>query len=185
MNFLVLDLETTGIDTRRDIPIQLAWNVYDKDFRLKAAGQSLVNSGVGVTPFIENLTGISTKDLLAKGLKPSEVAKNYTNLVWNYQPLMLIGYNLINFDLPILQNFLANHNPGKFKFPPVTLVCDVMFLGRDYFGMRKWLKLSVIAKKLGISFDSDALHNALADVELTWKVFEKLLQKGALTYDLV
>lgn len=55
---------------------------------------------------------------------------------------------------------------------------DVMVLASNKFAKERHkftdFKLSTVAQKLGIEFDETKLHDALYDIELTKKVYEKL-----------
>lgn len=179
MNFVTLDLETTGVNVQEDTPIQFAWTVHNDEFIRIDHEKFLVRGGKRVSDYIVKLTGITNEDIEQYGVSPSVAAASYNGLIWQRQPVALLGYNLINFDLPMLQNFLFRHVTGKFKFPPISVIYDVMFLCRDHFGGRKWPKLADSAKKLGIGFSESDLHDALADVKLTWEVFRRLVEKGA------
>ena len=104
-------------------------------------------------------------------------AKVWKNIVWRYQPARLLGYNLINFDLPILQRLLQQYGTGKFKHPPLEGVVDVMFLTQRFFQTRKWPKLSEAMNRLNISYKEEDLHDALTDVKMTWAVYEALIRR--------
>jgi len=180
MNYITLDLETTGVDVQRDKPIQFAWVVHNSYNVRQTATKFLVNNqDIKVDPFIENLTGITNEEIREKGISPATAVQRYNTAVWSFQPAILVGYNLINFDLPILQNFLCENVPGRFKFPPLAGIWDVMHLCSKFFKTKKWLKLAEAGKKLDILFDADRLHDALADVNLTWAIFQELKERKA------
>lgn len=180
MNYITIDLETTGVSTLTDVPIQIAWEVRNSAGAFKTAGSYLVNAGRPVTPFIQELTGITQSMIQAQGLSSSKAAQRYMDLVWNCHPACLVGYNIVNFDLPILQNFLATHIKGRFKFPPIHAVYDAMFLFQKYTKTKKWTKLAKAAEKLKIDFKEEDLHDAREDVRLTWLVFDFLRKEGVL-----
>lgn len=177
MNFITVDIETTGIDTLEDVPTQIAWQVNDKYDRQVEADQILVNNAREIPEFIQNLTGITQERVERDGVNPGRAAMIYNQTIWKYNPVVLLGYNLINFDLPILQNFLARNIAGKFKFPPVHEVHDVMFIYQRWARTRKWTKLADAARSLKIDFDAEKLHDAGADVHLTWLVYSRLREE--------
>lgn len=171
-NYIVLDLETTGLDVTTDLPIQLACKVIRGDKQV-ASHSFFINPEREISPEITKLTGI-TNEIVRTGYSLPLAAEKWNEIAWNNYPTWLVGYNLVNFDLPILQNFLARHNPNRFKHPPLLGVIDVMFLCCQHFKQKKWPKLIDSGRRLGIQFDPDALHDALADVELTWEVYKKI-----------
>jgi len=181
-NFLVMDLETTGIDVYRHVPIQLAMLIKN------SRGETLLEESIyiqireALPQKIVEITGITSKTLVNYGKSPSAVAKYYADTVWKYRPLYLLGYNIVNFDYPMWQKFLFVHTLGRFKFPPVLGLIDVMLLVGHHFGTKKWLKLADAANKLKLPFNPNELHNALADIRLTWRVFDELRARGDLKW---
>ena len=179
MNYLTVDIETTGLNLISDLPIQFAylgakkapsgtWTTESDAFYIKSLRP--------IPEAASRVNRITDETLLRSGIPLGRAAEDYNKLVWSYQPVTLIGYNIINFDLPIIQNWLFDWNPKRFKHPPVEVVIDVMHLAGRHFKTKKWLKLSLAAQKLGIEFDEESLHDALVDVKLTWEVF-KLLKR--------
>ena len=177
MNYITIDIETTGLDITRDSPIQIAWEVRNEDYKLLEANSIYVKTSKELDVKIVTITGITDKILQAQGIPPQAVGNIYHSLLWSYFPVVLIGYNILNFDFPMLQNWLMRVIPGKFKHPPVMGVQDVMFTCCDYFKQKKWPKLVDAGQRLKIDFNPEDLHDAGADVNLTWKIFEKLYPK--------
>lgn len=179
MRVIVFDLETTGIDTLQDEPVQLAAEVYEvSDLRYRQVGglALLIRPVVPIHPKAAEVHGLTMEILAEKGgLPPTEAAKRWHSLVWEHYPASLAGYNIINFDFPILAKFLANYTPGKFKFPPVVDLTDVMFLYCRHQKQRKWPRLEAAAKTLGVPLPKLSLHDARADVTLTWRVLARLM----------
>lgn len=178
---ITFDIETTGLDLLKDIPIQVGAVVHQvgrKTGDRETALAEVLWHTVAPHPLpaiITKITGLTNKILQEKGYTPSLSAKKWHELVWKYQPAILIGYNLINFDFPMLSNFLSTYTPGRFKHPPVFQILDVMHMASVYFHTRKWIKLSECAKRLGIPFDKELLHTALEDAILTQKCYVKML----------
>lgn len=178
MNYLTLDLETTGANVREDEPVQAAWTIHDKFFKKVFTYNAKIASLAPIHPGAERIHGISDQDRKKNGLSPAAFCKNYNNTVWSHQPVCLLGYNLINFDLPMLMNFLHKYGSGSFRFPPVNAIEDVMFSAKEYFKSRKWPRLIATGNLLGIPFNASELHDAMADVELTWKIWRRLCELG-------
>ena len=59
-----LDLETTGLDEKKDRIIEIALILYDADTRKEVgAFETLVNPGFPIPSIITDLTGITTADV--------------------------------------------------------------------------------------------------------------------------
>jgi len=173
MNFIVLDIETTGLDITRDNPIQIAWEVYNEKYKRLEQSSIYIKTNY-LHPKITEITKITIELLREKGITPQAAANVYHSLLWKYYPAVLVGYNIVNFDFPMIQNWLVRNIPGRFKHPPSLGIQDVMFMCCVTFNTRKWIKLVDAGKRFKIKFNSRALHNAGVDVNLTWKIFEKL-----------
>lgn len=180
MFYLAMDLETTGVNPAKDEPVQIAGVVKSDNGRTMTTLNELIITKVPISEGAMAVHKITQEKILAEGLEPWAVCKKYQDLVWEYQPITIIGYNLINFDLPMWQLFMLNHNRNRFKLPPVHTIIDVMHCCSVFFKTTKWLKLSVAAEKLGIEFNALGLHDALVDVELTWSIYEVLKQRSML-----
>jgi len=172
---IYFDIETTGLDTIKDQPIQVAYIIEGP----KEGGELLGNcfyirSPKPLDSKITQLTGISQEYLDAVGMFAEAAAEAWHRVIWSHQPCLLIGYNCINFDLPMLQNFLSTYKQGRFKHPPLVGVIDVMHLLNVRFNTSKWLKLGEATRLLGISFDKENLHDAMEDVRLTRLVYKKI-----------
>lgn len=173
MNYVVLDVETTGLDITKDSPIQIAWEIHNEQYKLLEQ-KSIYIKTYGLNPKITEIIGITPEILLEKGISPRDAANVYHSLLWRYYPVVLIGYNVVNFDFPLIQNWLVRQIPGRFKHPPSLGLQDVMFMCCVAFKDKKWPKLAAAGKRLKIKFNPEALHDARADVKLTWEIFKKL-----------
>jgi len=63
-NYIVLDIETTGLDTTKDVPIQLAYESYSLDvptqvFFLNKKGAFYIKPRARLSPEIIKITGIT------------------------------------------------------------------------------------------------------------------------------
>jgi DNA polymerase III alpha subunit (gram-positive type) len=176
---MICDIETTGLDKFKDQPIQIAYLVTTEQDRRKVQEQGcfFVVPDKRITQFITRKTGITNEMVRTRGYANHVATGLWHKLVWKYQPCRLVGHNFINFDLHMILNWLERFHPNKFKHPPLTEVVDTMFLAQKRLKTRKWPKLSKTAIFLKIPFVESELHNAVADVELTWKVYREL-KKG-------
>ena len=177
MNYAVLDLETTGLSPIHDEPVQISFIIVNSEGKQVEAHNYYVATKVLIHAKAFAVHRITAEVLKEFGVLPSVAASIYHKAIWRHQPCTLLGYNLINFDLPMLMNFLKRYMPGPFPFPPITQIKDVMFLFRDYKRTTKWTKLADAAKEFNISFEKSDLHSAMEDVRLTWEIYKQLEER--------
>lgn len=175
LNYVVFDLETTGLDITEDEPIQLYFGAFgDKGFRgelfLHSYGLRRISSGA------EAVHGISWEILHEIGEPAHQVVIEITSFLWKYQPLALVGWNALNFDFPMLQNWLSRHGIGRFRHVPCVKVIDTMHLFGAYFHERKWTQLQLAARRLGLVVP-EKLHDARADGRLLWEIWKELRKR--------
>lgn len=175
---IVLDFETTGVNPLKDLPVQAACAVYDSNGKELEYWAPLIYPKIPIDPGAEKVHGISEEILKVKGISLAGFSENWHQLIWKYRSVNILGYNIINFDYIILQRVLGENKEGKFKYPPVEKIVDVMFLAQRFFKMRGWPRLQEAVNRLGIPHDPDAFHDALYDVRSTWKVYHKLIRGG-------
>lgn len=173
LNYVVVDVETTGLNHLYDKIIQLAHATYDHTGALVDSGAFFLK-GSQITSKTTELTGITQDELDRFGVTDPQGTKEWHRVIWNAKPCAVLGYNIINFDWPFIQTWLQKHHPGKFKHPPVNRLIDVMHEVGNYFGTRKWIKQAEAATKLKILFKEEELHNAIADIKLCWKIYEAM-----------
>ena len=169
--YVVIDTETTGLDLINDVPIQLAYQVRLFNGNVTSKGVWYHKIDKPLPKIITEITGITDETLKMYGISLGSGAERYHNLIWDNKPVTLLGYNILNFDFPLIQNWLIHYKKGKFKHPPLLKIIDVMQLASEYFKTRKWLKQSVAAERLKLDFDPSKLHDAEYDIDLCWRIF--------------
>ena len=176
IKYITIDVETTGLSLITDVPIQVAFQARSAKGDLRSEGMWYHKIDKPLPKIITEITAITDKTLNEEGVSLLEGTKKYNQLIWGNQPAVLLGYNIINFDQPIIQNWLYNYRQvgNKFPFPPVMQIIDVMQLCSIYFKTKKWLKQSEAARRLGLDFDPKKLHDASYDIDLCWRIFWKL-----------
>lgn len=173
MNFVTMDIETTGLDIYKDEPIQMAYTVHNPADQLLHQDSFYLNVNRELPAIITKITGTTQAVLQSQGISPSEGVKEWQAVLKMYQPVTLIGYNILNFDFPMVQNWVNAHSSQRFKFPSVCQIIDVMIILAAQRNS-KWLKLAEAGRVCNIIFELDDLHDALADVKLTWEVYKTL-----------
>jgi len=162
LEFVAIDIETTGLNSEWDEIIQIA--------AIRFKGDEVINQFVSlvkpkgkVPKFIEHLTHISPQEL--KTAPPiKEVLQDFSNFIGN---TILVGHN-IGFDLNFLNQFIVE-NGG---FPINNMHWDTAEIGRIYLPFTSDHKLSTLSSYFGIELMN--AHRADADALATGKLFNAL-----------
>ena len=128
---VLFDTETTGLAFSRDEIIEFAAIVVERiDGQVKVLQEYdeliTLNPGSFVPPMIEKLTGISTQDILERGIAKTRVARDIAEMIQGNT--LLIAYNA-HFDLSFLFYFLLRSGDpailkGKDKLDLLTVYKD-------------------------------------------------------------
>ena len=90
--------------------------------------------------------------------------------------LFLVGYNNAAFDNQFLRGFFLQNGDVYFGSWFWANSIDVMVLASAYLATRRPdmenFKLSTVARTLGVDVQSESLHDAMYDIELTKAVFD-------------
>lgn len=159
--FVALDIETTGLDARRDAIIEIGAVRYDGQ---KKAGtwQSLINPQKAVPAHITQLTGI-TNQMVIEAPPIKAVIQDFANFVGN---LPIIGHN-VSFDLSFLEiQHTFDANP----------VCDTFEVAAVLLPSAPRYSLSALVEQLNAQ--NIQPHRALEDAEATQAVLLKLFELG-------
>lgn len=158
-SYIVIDIETTGLDPYFDEIIEIG--------ALKIENNHIVDSfnsliklpyNGKLSPFIEKLTGISN-EMLKDAPKIKEVLPKFLKYIGNS---ILIGHN-VNFDI----NFLYDKINDKLKKTLSNNFVDLMRLSRKLFPELPNHKLITIAQYFNVSTKNH--HRALEDCEITFQ----------------
>lgn len=161
-SYIVIDIETTGLDPARDHIIEIA-GLKVEDGNIIDSFSTLVNPNIEIDSFITNLTGITNEDL--------ESASDLTSALSDFYAFIgdsvLLGHN-VHFDINFLYDAIENN---LHKFLKNDFV-DTMRLSKKYFKSAPSYKLPLLAKSLNISVDIS--HRALSDCETTNFLYQKI-----------
>ncbi len=162
-NYVVVDVETTGLDPAINEIIEIA-AIRCADGRVDSY-HSLVKPSRSIPPFITNLTGISNADVAD--------APSITDIM-PYVYAFISGLPLVAHNAPFDVKFLcyAFHKAG------ISIdidYIDTLELSRKAFPDMENHKLATLIENLHLS-DSEQEHRAGSDTEATMKLFE-LCQK--------
>jgi len=170
---IVLDFETTGLSPNcGDRAIEIG-AVLIEEGRVTDRYQALMNPGMRISSFIENYTGI-TNSMLQKAPPCAEVMEEFTDFIVGHH---LVAHNA-SFDKRFLDaelNLINRNYSGEFA-------CSMLVSRRVYQDAPNH-KLGSLVKYKNIPNDG-TFHRALADSEMTAKLWLKMLEDITEQYSL-
>lgn len=181
-NFVVIDFETTGLDSKENKIIEIG-AVKFTDGKIEEF-QTLINVncakdadsadiGIGknysVTKNITQMTGITNEMLDLYGVGLSDALPDFLNFIGS---LPIVGYNVF-FDLAFLKAaILSADMQADCSIISDNAVFDVMrFVKKDKMFLRDY-KLETVLREYGIA--ERVLHRALPDARLTSRLVLKI-----------
>ena len=150
--YVVFDLETTGVNTKTDRIIEIGALLVQNGVVVDTY-ETLVKQDIRVPENIVKLTGI-TNEMLQSGVPFAEAAANLLKFVGGR---LVIGYNNREFDEKILLTECRRHG----CIYPLRRSKDVLHIVRRQHAELGSLKLQEIASHLGV--EVSVKHRALAD----------------------
>jgi DNA polymerase III alpha subunit (gram-positive type) len=191
--FCVFDLETTDkLNNEGGKVMQLAarryaWNMATGQYKLVAEMNVLMNDPTMtfLHPKAFETHGISIADCrdprAAKAkhgstvMSPTAAWRQFLAMV---DGAILMGQNLIDFDIPFTNRELARFGIRAALDPNNAI--DTLLVARDIWSMKSGyllspFKLRSLADRLGVKTDPTLDHNALGDIDTCWKVFIAML----------
>ncbi len=163
VRFVVMDVETTGLNFRQDRICEISMSVV-KDFKEINSFTTLINPGVNIPKEVSAIHGI-TDDMVAKSPSFENVVNQILDIIYDG---VLVGHN-IDFDFNFLKNELERIG---YSMPDVYRV-DTLRLSRRFCKSLCDYKLETVARSMNL-FSSD-WHRAENDVQMTAKIFENIL----------
>ena len=192
MNFIVFDFETTGRSARFDQILQAGFIVYNNNFeeidRLNI--KSRLNPDIIPSIHALRVNRLTMSQVLSEDLTTYQMTLAIEKFLSKYENCFFIGFNSINFDeeflrqllwehffFPYISNTKGNKRGDLFNFVTMAhaLDKDCVNVPRNEDG-----KLSFKLERLAEAnnFDSSNSHEAIADVEVTMKLFDLLVKKN-------
>lgn len=178
--FLVLDCETTGVNTDTDRIVQLVIATADAEGNLLAHREWLIDPGVPIPEEASAVHGLTNEYLEANGEEPFDALLAAWEFFNEYGGLTWTAYNL-SFDASILAAEMDRHGVESnfdYNFRKGENLFDALVVDRAKDRYRKGnRKLMTVAKHYGVDLDESKLHNAVYDVEITAKVAARVAKK--------
>jgi DNA polymerase-3 subunit epsilon len=159
-NYVVLDLETTGLDPTYDHIIELA-TIKIRNNEVVDKFQTLVNPGIEIDWVITELTGI-TNAMLANEPILENVLQSFIDFISDD---IVIAHNA-NFDINFLYDACIWHLKSPFKNDFI----DTMRVSRRMFKDESHHRLCDLVERFGIGTQVE--HRALGDSIQTGKCYE-------------
>lgn len=159
--WVFLDIETTGLDTKNDAVIEIAALKANKT-EIRSKWSVFIKQDKPIPKNITELTGI-TDEMLSDGIEMSEALSELSEII---EGNMVVCYNK-KFDI----NFLEREYKKYGIESPFSKLTDALVLARKRIYIDSY-KLGSLAEHFNISYEEQ--HRAMSDCEVLYKVFLKL-----------
>ncbi len=167
-NYILFDLETTGLNPETDAIIEIS-ALKVKDGKIVDEYTTLVNPCIHI-PFVASSVNGITDDMVKDAPKTEEALKDFFVFVGNN---VLMGQNIKRFDLRFIQR-----DAMRFFGKPISNnYVDTLFVAQRYLPELDSHSLESLADYYDISYDG--AHRALADCHINKKVYDCLAKEMA------
>lgn len=183
MKLVFFDLETTGTNPGKHGIHQISGQIVIDgviketfDFHVQPNPKALIED--------EALkVGNVTREQILAYPPMQQVYQEFVSMLGKYvdkfnkkDKFFLVGYNNAAFDNQFLRGFFLQNGDVYFGSWFWANSIDVMVLASAYLATRRpdmeTFKLSTVARTLGVDVQSESLHDAMYDIELTKAVFD-------------
>lgn len=164
-DFVVFDLETSGLDPINDEILEIAAvKLNGKDIKDKF--EALLQPTRAIPPDTEKINGLNEIFLLVNGRPAKEVMKEFMKFVGE---AIVVGHNIREFDWL----FILNHLKKITGETPQNKMIDTLELSRKMLQLPRY-NLGVVAGHFGHKIEN--AHRAMPDTEISAKVFIDLME---------
>lgn len=170
-NFVVFDIETTGLDSAFDEIIEIA-AIKIINNKVESQFESLVKPKYEIDEYITKLTGI-TNDMVKSAPYINKVLPEFNNFIGNF---ILIGHN-VNFDINFIYDSLVRNN----KRPISNNFIDTLRLSRKLLSELSHHRLEDLAYYFEVDCSNN--HRSIKDCEITLSVYEQLMNMAIKKYN--
>ena len=164
-NYVVFDLETTGLSPARDEIIEIA-GIKVRDGSVEEEFSTLVNPGIPIPWAASRVNGI-TDGMVKNAPRLAEALGAFLDFVGE---AVLVGHNIHSFDLPFVYAGAAKSLDRQIANNYV----DTLYLAKNCLPQLKHYKLTDLSEYFG--FETEGAHRALADCRMNQKCYEALLK---------
>lgn len=168
-NYVVIDIETTGLNFSKDKIISIGAIKFENN-EVTNFYYLVDDKEIEISEKIEKMTGISKQKLLERGLALDKILEKLKIFIGNNP---LIGYNL-PFDDMFIRKALNKYGLRDWNNKRI----DLLHIIKHNEKFLDNYKLITVLKHYGI--DNGQSHNALQDAKATFQLTNKLIEKGDL-----
>lgn len=161
--FVVLDLETTGLDAEKDQIVEIGALRIDED-KITNVYHCFIRQAKNLPENIKKLTGISDEIIRKEGIDEEEAINELLEFVGSYR---VIGYN-IKFDLRFIRKACERYKVED----SIKRTIDVLDIARRKLENIDNYKLESVSKALNIGVEVS--HRAVEDCRLIFETYMKL-----------
>lgn len=160
--YVVIDIETEGLDSKKHAIIEIAAVLVETD--KVTMFSSLINTGSSLNEEIMDLTGITNQDLIEKGKPIEEVLLEFLDFLGDQ---LVVGYG-VAFDIEFLNKALEKMGKSAIS----NQIVDLRRLVKKENMFLANYKLETVLNAYGI--DKKVPHRALADSKLIYELSTKV-----------
>jgi len=161
-NYVVIDIETTGLDPYFDEIVEIA-AIKVENNQVQETFQTLVKPNKKIDDFISELTGI-TNEMVEDAPKIQTALLQFLEFLGD---AIILGHN-VHFDI----NFLYDNTKLYFEKDLANDFVDTLRLSRRFFRDVENHKLITLANYFKLS--TDGYHRALTDCYITLDLYNKI-----------
>ncbi len=165
-DYVVFDLETTGLSTNTDEIIEIS-AVKAEGGKVKETFSTLVNPGRPIPREASMVNGI-TDDMVAGAPKLPEAIKEFSEFIGKQ---VLVGHNIRSFDLKFLSKAFLKLYGKDLENDYI----DTLFMARSCLKELSHHRLTDLASYFHIS--TEGAHRALNDCIMNQKCFEEMAKR--------
>lgn len=164
--YVVFDLETTGLSTRHDYIIEFGAVLMERG-TVKERKDFFIKPPFALSSTISDLTNIHEEDL-----KDARTFKEaYHEILDFIDGKVLVAHNA-SFDYGFLNEELKRIGEKTLDNP----VIDTLDFSKSLFKNRRSYRLGHVARQYGVSYDEEVAHRADYDAEVLAQVFNLMLK---------
>lgn len=161
-DYTIIDIETTGLDTKYDEIIEIS-AIKIKNNEIVNQFSSLIRPKFKIDDFISTLTGI-TNEMLENAPKLEIIISEFINFIGDD---IIIGHN-VNFDINFIYDYYKKYCNKDIKNDFV----DTMRIAKKLLPQSNSYKLEKLLEYFNINVSIH--HRALSDCESTFKLYNEL-----------
>lgn len=163
LSFVCIDIETTGFRTKSDEIIEIA-AVRVENFETVDRFNTFINPHIPIPLHIQKLTKITDNDVK----NAPDIADVFDDFMSFIDGAVLVGHNIQNFDLPMLNRYAADLGCSI-----ENDVIDTCTLSRQLLPAFHSHSLETLCNSFDII--NNGAHRAINDVEANIEVYKKLI----------